>query len=80
MSGETGSQAICYYRPANCWTTTSFVRYNRIMTRTITAIFDAGVFRPLEPVGLADGTQVELKLQMPSIPTAEIGDATKKTG
>lgn len=34
------------------------------MTRTITAIFDAGVFRPLEPVELADGTQVELQLQL----------------
>jgi predicted DNA-binding antitoxin AbrB/MazE fold protein len=35
------------------------------MSRTIPAIFDAGVFRPLEPVGLADGTQVELQLQLP---------------
>ena len=35
-----------------------------IMTRVIPAIFDAGVFRPLEPVGLADGTHVELQLDV----------------
>jgi predicted DNA-binding antitoxin AbrB/MazE fold protein len=30
------------------------------MSRAIPAIFDAGVFRPLEPVELAEGTQVEV--------------------
>jgi predicted DNA-binding antitoxin AbrB/MazE fold protein len=35
------------------------------MSRTISAIFDAGVFRPLEPINLADGTKVELHLQIP---------------
>ncbi len=34
------------------------------MSRTISAIFDAGVFRPLVPVGLADGTRVELQLEL----------------
>ena len=32
------------------------------MSRTIPAIFDAGVFRPLEPVELAQGTQVEVQV------------------
>ncbi len=32
------------------------------MSRTIAAIFDAGVFRPLEPVNLAEGTQVEVQV------------------
>jgi predicted DNA-binding antitoxin AbrB/MazE fold protein len=41
------------------------------MRRTIPAIFDAGVFRPLQPVELAEGTQVEVRL-----PTAALGEAT----
>lgn len=36
----------------------------------IAAIFDAGVFRPLEPVELADGTQVELQLNLAEPTTA----------
>ena len=44
------------------------------MSRTISAIFDAGVFRPLEPINLADGTQVELHL---SFPNASAPDATR---
>ncbi len=32
------------------------------MSRTIPAIFDAGVFRPLVPVNLAEGTQVEVQV------------------
>ena len=40
------------------------------MDDTITAIFDSGVFRPLEPVDLADGTQVQV--QLPSRPMAPI--------
>jgi hypothetical protein len=30
------------------------------MSHTITAIFDSGVFRPLEPVDLPDGTRAEV--------------------
>jgi Protein of unknown function DUF104 len=30
------------------------------MSRAIPAIFDAGVFRPLEPVSLADGTRADV--------------------
>ena len=49
------------------------------MSRSIPAIFDAGVFRPLQPVGLADGTHVELQLQLSSPPQAdEISVSTKK--
>jgi predicted DNA-binding antitoxin AbrB/MazE fold protein len=49
------------------------------MSRTIPAIFDAGVFRPLEPVDLAQGTHVELRLQVPSPPVShEMDDATKR--
>jgi predicted DNA-binding antitoxin AbrB/MazE fold protein len=36
------------------------------MSRTISAIVDAGVFRPLEPIHLANGTQVELHLHIPT--------------
>lgn len=32
------------------------------MSHTIHAVFDSGVFRPLEPVELAEGTQVEVYL------------------
>jgi predicted DNA-binding antitoxin AbrB/MazE fold protein len=32
------------------------------MNRTIPAIFDAGVFRPLQPVDLAQGTPVEVQV------------------
>jgi len=32
------------------------------MSSTITAIFDAGVFRPLEPVDLAEGTRVQIQV------------------
>jgi predicted DNA-binding antitoxin AbrB/MazE fold protein len=31
------------------------------VSHTVPAIYDAGVFRPLEPVELADGTHVELR-------------------
>jgi predicted DNA-binding antitoxin AbrB/MazE fold protein len=34
------------------------------MSRTIPAIFDAGVFRPLEPVELAEGTRVVVQLNL----------------
>jgi predicted DNA-binding antitoxin AbrB/MazE fold protein len=32
------------------------------MDDVVTAIFDSGVFRPLEPVDLAQGTQVQVQL------------------
>jgi predicted DNA-binding antitoxin AbrB/MazE fold protein len=37
------------------------------MNRRIPAIFDAGVFRPLQPVDLAEGTQVEVVTPQTSI-------------
>lgn len=49
------------------------------MNRAIAAIFDAGVFRPLEPVEMANGTQVVV--QLPSIgPPAsdEVNEETSK--
>ncbi|MEX2172320.1 MAG: antitoxin family protein [Pirellulales bacterium] len=36
------------------------------MTHTIPAIFNAGTFRPLEPVELAEGTQVEVQVPVVS--------------
>jgi predicted DNA-binding antitoxin AbrB/MazE fold protein len=39
------------------------------MDHTIPAVFDAGVFRPLAPVDLADGTQVQVQVPN-SVPTA----------
>lgn len=43
------------------------------MNRSIPAIFDAGVFRPLKPVELAEGTQVEVQ-----VPVQQIGDKESK--
>jgi predicted DNA-binding antitoxin AbrB/MazE fold protein len=39
------------------------------VSRTIPAVFDAGVFRPLQPVDLAEGTQVQV--QVPTSPAIE---------
>jgi predicted DNA-binding antitoxin AbrB/MazE fold protein len=33
------------------------------MSRAIPAVFDSGVFRPLEPVKLAEGTRAVIQLQ-----------------
>jgi predicted DNA-binding antitoxin AbrB/MazE fold protein len=41
------------------------------MSHSIPAIFDAGVFRPLVPVDLANGTQVDVQLPA-AAPTAEL--------
>jgi predicted DNA-binding antitoxin AbrB/MazE fold protein len=41
------------------------------MSQSIPAIFDAGVFRPLEPVQLPDGTRVEVQLPTPA-PLSEL--------
>ena len=49
------------------------------MSRTISAIFDAGVFRPLEPVELAEGTRVKLQLQESTPPKPDqVDEETKK--
>ncbi len=40
------------------------------MNHFISAIFDAGVFRPLEPVELAEGTRVQIEVPMGSGGTA----------
>ena len=42
------------------------------MGHTIAAVFDAGVFRPLEPVDLTDGTPVVV--QMPHARAVETAD------
>jgi predicted DNA-binding antitoxin AbrB/MazE fold protein len=45
------------------------------MSRTIPAVFDSGVFRPLEPVELAQGTPVEV--QVPVVASRDaIGELT----
>lgn len=46
-------------------------RYTSIMSHTIPAIFSAGTFRPLEPVELAEGTQVEVQVPV-AAPLAEL--------
>jgi predicted DNA-binding antitoxin AbrB/MazE fold protein len=38
------------------------------MSHTIPAIFDSGVFRPLAPVDLAEGTQVEVRVPAAALP------------
>lgn len=45
------------------------------MSRAIPAIYDAGVFRPLEPVDLANGTQVEVQLPAISIGSHSLDSA-----
>ena len=50
------------------------------MSHTIPAIFDSGVFRPLEPVDLADGTQVVLQLEDSISTTAdEVDEETRQS-
>jgi predicted DNA-binding antitoxin AbrB/MazE fold protein len=38
------------------------------MDYLISAVFDSGVFRPLQPVDLADGTQVQVQVPLPAQP------------
>jgi predicted DNA-binding antitoxin AbrB/MazE fold protein len=38
------------------------------MTNRIRAIYERGVFRPIEPVALKDGSRVELEFEMPTPP------------
>jgi hypothetical protein len=42
------------------WTIVAFAGYTLTMSDSIPAIFDSGVFRPLEPVDLADGTRADV--------------------
>ena len=35
------------------------------MTTTVHAIFEKGVFRPVEPISLPESTSVELEVRMP---------------
>jgi predicted DNA-binding antitoxin AbrB/MazE fold protein len=49
------------------------------MDHTIPAIFDAGVFRPLMPVDLADGTQVQVQVPKSSMSHSDMApDALAK--
>lgn len=53
------------------------------MSHTIPAVFDDGVFRPLEPVNCPDGTRVEvivLAQPMPSLSDAAGPSAAWPTG
>ena len=40
------------------------------MSRTIPVVFDSGVFRPLQPVDLAEGTRAEVTPLGPPMPGA----------
>jgi predicted DNA-binding antitoxin AbrB/MazE fold protein len=42
------------------------------MNETIPAIFDSGVFRPLAPVRLAEGTEVEVHVARPKGASGEL--------
>jgi predicted DNA-binding antitoxin AbrB/MazE fold protein len=42
------------------------------MDHSIPAIFDAGVFRPLTPVDLAEGTQVQVQVPASSASNSEM--------
>lgn len=41
------------------------------MDHLISAVFDSGVFRPLQPVDLAEGTQVQVQ-----VPTTSVGGSS----
>jgi predicted DNA-binding antitoxin AbrB/MazE fold protein len=47
------------------------------MTRAIHAIFDAGVFRPLEPVDLAEGTPVVVQLETSTAASSDVEAETQ---
>jgi hypothetical protein len=42
------------------WTIVASAGYTLTMSDSIPAVFDSGVFRPLEPVNLADGTRADV--------------------
>jgi predicted DNA-binding antitoxin AbrB/MazE fold protein len=49
------------------------------MDQSIPAIFDSGVFRPLQPVDLANGTQVQVQVKKhDTVDTDEVDEATCK--
>jgi predicted DNA-binding antitoxin AbrB/MazE fold protein len=48
------------------------------MEHTIPAIFDSGVFRPLAPVDLADGTQVQVQVPVPASISETSSDAVAR--
>lgn len=48
--------------------------YNFSMSHTIPAIFDEGVFRPLKPVDLPEGTPVVVQLETPIPSPSEKSD------
>ena len=39
-----------------------------VKDKTIQAIYEGGVFKPCEPVALAEGTKVELTIHRPFVP------------
>lgn len=45
--------------------------YTEVMDHTILTVFDSGVFRLLEPVELAQGTQVQVQVPKPSQPLSD---------
>jgi hypothetical protein len=48
-------------------------------TRAIPAIFDAGVFRPLEPVNLAEGTRADVIPLPQSTPSSQLAPVSLPT-
>jgi hypothetical protein len=49
------------------------------MSATIPAVFDSGVFRPLEPVELPEGTRAEVK-PLPQLASSSSGPANWPPG
>ena len=41
------------------------------MSNRITAVYEKGVFRPIEPVTLAEGSRVELQIETPPAPNPD---------
>lgn len=62
-----------------CWTFVPGGKYTYDMSHTIHAIYDSGVFRPLEPVNLAEGTPVVVQLASPSsVDSDEVDEVTQQ--
>jgi predicted DNA-binding antitoxin AbrB/MazE fold protein len=52
---------------------------NRFMSQTIPAVFAGGVFRPLEPVELAEGTRVVVQLEsLEPFTTDDVDEETRR--
>jgi predicted DNA-binding antitoxin AbrB/MazE fold protein len=47
------------------------------MTKTIHAVYQGGVFKPSEPVSIADGTSVELTVRADAAPAAASAAAVR---